>query len=952
MRKTTLMILLFLACIVPAVVVAREPSSEPVLRLNLDMHFAMVRRISSDTKGRFVLTCSEDKTARLWDASGGSLLKIFRVPAEKGNEGKLFACALSPDGTIAAVGGWTSYNYQGNFSIILFDTSTGEIVQRLSGLENVICDLEFHTDGTLAASLVRDNGIRFFRKSDGRYVMYHKDTDYGSSSCSLAFDNTGRLASASYDGYVRLYDSHFKLIKKVKPTGGKRPSSVTFSADGSKLAVGYDDSGTVEVLNRETLELLYRPDNTGAENQSENLASLTFSSDGYLYGGGFYKKYIDGAWWNLVRRWDNEGRGAFIDFKAAYDSIMDIKHLSDGSILVAAGQPDFGRYTTAGERIFYKRGQITEFANNDRFEHFTVNGDGSQISFKPLGLKPFTFDINNRELKQSAALFQKYTDSNGSIRVTKWENEYSPEINGKKASFLKEYEICRSVDIADDGTILIGADWGVYALDSESQKKWRADVPGTAWAVNVSEDGKTAVAIHGGGEIRWYRMTDGAVLLSLFMHPDGKRWVMWSPEGYYDASVGADTLVGWHINNGADQAADFFPLSRFASKYYRPDVIARVLKAGDTKKALAAANLASKKKIVNRDIKQMLPPVLAIVSPQNGAKISSNQVVVRYKLRNPSGQKVTGFKVLVDGRPVNSRGLRVEKAEDISEITVPVPSKDSTISIIAENRFSASEPATVRLSWKGEEAFIIKPKLYVLAIGVSQYKDKTLTLEYAAKDARDFSHALSKQKGGLYRDVQTRILADDTATKGDILDGLDWVLHETTQKDIAMIFLAGHGVNDDYGKYYYLPQNTNIKKLRRTAVPYTDIKETVSNIAGKALFFIDTCHSGNILGKRRGASDTTGIINALISAENGVVVFASSTGRQYSLEDSVWGNGAFTKALVEGISGKAAYRGNKITVNMLDLYISERVKELTGGRQTPTTAKPSTVPDFPVALRN
>ena len=37
-------------------------------------------------------------------------------------------------------------------------------------------------------------------------------------------------------------------------------------------------------------------------------------------------------------------------------------------------------------------------------------------------------------------------------------------------------------------------------------------------------------------------------------------------------------------------------------------------------------------------------------------------------------------------------------------------------------------------------------------------------------------------------------------------------------------------------------------------------------------------------------------------------------------------------------------------MNMLDLYLSERVKELTGGKQTPTTVKPQTVPDFPMAV--
>jgi hypothetical protein len=106
------------------------------------------------------------------------------------------------------------------------------------------------------------------------------------------------------------------------------------------------------------------------------------------------------------------------------------------------------------------------------------------------------------------------------------------------------------------------------------------------------------------------------------------------------------------------------------------------------------------------------------------------------------------------------------------------------------------------------------------------------------------------------------------------------------------------------------------------------------------------------MGARRGAADINAVVNELASAENGAVVFASSTGRQYSLEDKSWGNGAFTKALVEGIGGRADYHDKgKITINMLDLYLSERVKELTGGKQTPTTTKPQTIPDFPIAVK-
>ena len=71
-----------------------------------------------------------------------------------------------------------------------------------------------------------------------------------------------------------------------------------------------------------------------------------------------------------------------------------------------------------------------------------------------------------------------------------------------------------------------------------------------------------------------------------------------------------------------------------------------------------------------------------------------------------------------------------------------------------------------------------------------------------------------------------------------------------------------------------------------------------------------------------------------------------------SQEHSEWGHGAFTKALIEGFEGKANYDGNKtIDIKELDLYITKRVKELTGGTQHPTTEIPRTMPNFPLVYR-
>jgi uncharacterized caspase-like protein len=207
----------------------------------------------------------------------------------------------------------------------------------------------------------------------------------------------------------------------------------------------------------------------------------------------------------------------------------------------------------------------------------------------------------------------------------------------------------------------------------------------------------------------------------------------------------------------------------------------------------------------------------------------------------------------------------------------------------------------------------------------------------------------------MYRGVEIKVLTDAEATKGNILDGLEWLQRQTTSKDVAVLFFAGHGINDPSGIFYFLPADAVLERLKRTGLAQTDIVSTVATIAGKVLVFMDACHSGNLMGKvkRRAAVETTAVINELASAENGAVVFSSASGRQYALENTEWGNGAFTKGLVEGLMGKADYRGSgRITVNMLDLYISERVKELTKGEQTPTTVKPPNVPDFPVAMKS
>ena len=58
------------------------------------------------------------------------------------------------------------------------------------------------------------------------------------------------------------------------------------------------------------------------------------------------------------------------------------------------------------------------------------------------------------------------------------------------------------------------------------------------------------------------------------------------------ASPGGEDLIGWHVNRGWAQLADFFPASRFSARFNRPDIVQLVLKTRDEAEAIRQANEA------------------------------------------------------------------------------------------------------------------------------------------------------------------------------------------------------------------------------------------------------------------------------------------------------------------------------------------------------------------------
>jgi WD40 repeat protein len=947
---------------------AAEPPADPILKIDPLMHTAAIFHIATDARFRWLVTAAHDKTARVWDLATGRLQTVIRPPIGLNDEGKLYAVALSPDGAVVALGGWTQFNEgqsglsaQGQ-AILIFDRASGRMLKRIDGVPAVIFGLAFSPDGRyLAATLAGNGGLRLYRSET--WALIAQDADYGDSSFGADFSRDGRLVTSSDDGYVRLYHfdrSDLHLLKKAQSPAGTHPYAVRFSPSGESIAVGCREEHAVHVIDASTLELRYSPDASGRG--TGDFTGVAWSTDGQaLYAAGAYR--VQAA--RVIRRWPSAGQGAPRDALAAADTIMDLFALPQGGIVYAAGQPAWGILDAGGQRARWIAPPTADL--RDSFQSFGVSRDGRTVkfAFEASGNGVARFDPDNGlRLGEDAAnpLASPRTEA-PDLPVTDWFRHPSPRLGGKPLG-LPPDEVSHSLAIAPDGKhFALGADWSVSLFDGGGEKLWRVALPVTAWGVDVSGDGQTVVAALSDGTIRWYDISDGREKLAFFPHADRKRWVAWTPSGYYQASPGGEDLIGWHLNHGPSASADFFPASRLRSKFNRPDIVARAVSTASEAEAVRLANQDSgrRSEATLTSVRAMVPPVVEILSPQDGASVATDNVALRFAMRSPSDAPVTSLRARVNGQSVSfpdGRGLVVTGAEGEREIKIPLQAADNEIQLFAESRNGVSTPAVLHVTSSRPVAAasdaMLKPNLYVLAVGVSKYQNPNFNLGLASKDANDFANVFRKQKGVLYADVQVRLLTDADATKDNVLDGLDWLQHQVTQHDVGMIFLAGHGLNDNSGKYYFLPHNADPDKLLRTGVPQSEISDALKVLPGKAVFFIDTCHSGNALGtaKARGlGDDISNVVNDLTAAENGVVVFSAATGRQSSLEDPAWGNGAFTKAVVEGLEGSAdMQKSGRVTIKELDYYVAERVKQLTDGRQSPVSIAPNGVPDFPIAI--
>jgi len=202
----------------------------------------------------------------------------------------------------------------------------------------------------------------------------------------------------------------------------------------------------------------------------------------------------------------------------------------------------------------------------------------------------------------------------------------------------------------------------------------------------------------------------------------------------------------------------------------------------------------------------------------------------------------------------------------------------------------------------------------------------TCDLAFAARDAAGFHVAMREGLGPLHERVVERVLVDASdaiAPTADAIRNALGLLRRAGPNDTVVMFIGGHGINEGRD-YLLLPTDAQYSEademfLRARTVLWAEIQAAVENALGRRVLFMDTCHAGN--------SHAGDLSDAAYYAN--IIAYYSARWDQLAVEAGKYRHGAFTKAVIEGMEGRADADGDRdVTTEELRDYLAKRVPEI------------------------
>ncbi|MFM7039032.1 MAG: WD40 repeat domain-containing protein [Planctomycetaceae bacterium] len=368
-------------------------------------------------------------------------------------------------------------------------------------------------------------------------------------------------------------------------------------------------------------------------------------------------------------------------------------------------------------------------------------------------------------------------------------------------------------------------------------------------------------------------------LLTLVSDKAGE-WVLFTPEGYFDASIAeGDRLFGWQINQGVDQAPRFEPAEHLQKEYEKPEVIRQVLQLGNVPDALAALN-----RPVAADLRQELQrrvlalPQIEILTPADGAELPAGQPVTiqaRVTFVNPADAAAFEIQASHNGRLLPAPVIAGPAATRQYTWQSQQPEAANTITVSARQ---PGEELTNSDQGRDTAAFFTtgRPRdpaarVYLLAFAVDQYI-KSAPLQYSVGSVQGFRDDLEAARGlarpyGALSQVVADTRVNWTSVTGTLAEFITARKAQASPDDLVIVVVCGRGISRAVSvggsvrtgvgeEFFFLPPDVdprNLRQLDKEGVRWKDLCRPVNNLECDVLWIIDAAHSARARNEARSA---------------------------------------------------------------------------------------------------
>jgi WD40 repeat protein len=292
----------------PAPARPNRPVPDHTVRV-LTGHTDDVNFAAFSPNGALLATTSDDRTAKVWDADGGTLIRSLT-----GHTDTVYGVAFNPDGDLLATA-------SADKTARLWSVAAGTPIRSLTGHTNAVIDVAFSPDGTLLATASADATVRLW--DTATWTSVRTFSGHAHTVTGVAFSPHGvLLATASADKTVRLWEVATGTPLRSLTGHAGTVTGVAYSPDGETIATCSTD-GTArqwDAMTGNPLDIL--------ASYPDMIIGITFSPDGTLIGA---------ATGNAVLLWERATGTLLRTLTGHDDTVNGLAFSPDGTLLATTG---------------------------------------------------------------------------------------------------------------------------------------------------------------------------------------------------------------------------------------------------------------------------------------------------------------------------------------------------------------------------------------------------------------------------------------------------------------------------------------------------------------------------------------------------------------------------------------------------------------------------------------